>query len=389
MRHGTTFAALAGLALGLVAPPSLLAAQTVRAGAERIESTPTSTSGAGWLGIRSTMTVEFDVVGAASTATRLRIDDVYHGGPAWQAGLRSGDVVVEFNGQPVRLERFQSLAARLLPGDPVSLTVLRDGRPLRVALEAARRPGVEVLAPRQIQEALDSTRRVFLSRLDSVNARLSTVGAGPRVELRRIEADSIRAVEVRSDDEARRLAIRTSDGVFEWITEASPADSLAPRSFTAWVFRTEGDSVEVGSATRGDSIRLVARVSPTGPDRPVRSGATPMAVAVGPSDEVSTPVRPLAPYLAGMNRVAGAEFTPLVGDLATYFQVDDGLLVTDVAEGTPAAAAGLVPGDVIVAARTRPVGSIDQLRAALSLRDGPVTLSVVRRGRRVEVRLPH
>ncbi|MEQ9570173.1 MAG: PDZ domain-containing protein, partial [Longimicrobiales bacterium] len=374
MRIGTTFAALTGLTglalgIGVAVPP--LTAQTVRTAVER--AGPLPAPGAGWLGIRSTMTVQFDVGGGTSTATRLRIDDVYQGGPAWQAGLRSGDLVIEFNGQPLRMDRFQSLASRLLPGDPVSLTVLRDGRPLQVALEAAPRPGVEVLAPRQIQETLDSTRRVFVTRLDSVADRLATVGSGARVELRRIEADSIETVEVRAEAGGRRVAIRTSDGVFEWMADPPPGDSLAPRSFSTWVFRTRGDTLHARHPIRGDSIRVV-----TGglPDLPTPPPAPSIAIAVGPSDEVTAPVRPLAPYLAGMNRVAGAEFTPLVGDLATYFQADHGLLVTDVAESTPAAAAGLVPGDVIVAARSRPVASIDQLRAALSLRDGPITLSV-------------
>jgi serine protease Do len=43
----------------------------------------------------------------------------------------------------------------------------------------------------------------------------------------------------------------------------------------------------------------------------------------------------------------------------------DGLLVREVQDGGPAAAAGVEPGDLIVAAGGRPVASIDDLHAAL------------------------
>lgn len=393
MRYSLALAALTGLILGAGAAPPPVAAQTVRAGAVRVQPAPEP--GAGWLGIRSTVTVSFDMAAGQSTAPHLRVDDVYQGGPAWRAGLRAGDVVVGMNGRPLHMERFQSLAARLLPGDPVSLTVLRAGRELEFSVEASRRPGVEVLAPRQIQETLDATRQVFLTRLDSVHVALSADVSAPRVELRRIEADSIRTVERMAEGGRRHLTIQTGDGVFEWIIASSDDQALAPRSFTAWTFRQGDGVVEVWPSMEGDSLRVVARLAqppvhapaPTTAPRP-ESPPFPIVV-VGPVDDgTTTPVRPLAPYLAGMNRVAGAEFTPLVGDLATYFQATDGLLVTDVADGTPAWAAGLVPGDVIVEARGRAVATIHQLRAALSLRDGAATLGIVRRGRRVELRLP-
>jgi regulator of sigma E protease len=57
-----------------------------------------------------------------------------------------------------------------------------------------------------------------------------------------------------------------------------------------------------------------------------------------------------------------------------------------VESGTPAAAAGLQPGDRIVAVNGRPTGSFDAASHLIrSSRGGPVTLSVFRDGRRVAV----
>jgi S1-C subfamily serine protease len=58
----------------------------------------------------------------------------------------------------------------------------------------------------------------------------------------------------------------------------------------------------------------------------------------------------------------------------------DGLLVRNLEDGGPAAAAGIAPGDLIVTAGGRPVGSVDDLYAALDgLADGAgLTLGLVR-----------
>ncbi len=57
----------------------------------------------------------------------------------------------------------------------------------------------------------------------------------------------------------------------------------------------------------------------------------------------------------------------------------DGLLIHEVTEGSPAARAGLAPGDLIVAAAGQPVAAVGDLFDALqAARGGPVELNVVR-----------
>jgi predicted metalloprotease with PDZ domain len=65
------------------------------------------------------------------------IAGVVPGGPADQAGLKPGDVVVEVAGQPVQNRREMGRALPFLsPGSRVPMTVRRDDRELGVVLEA-------------------------------------------------------------------------------------------------------------------------------------------------------------------------------------------------------------------------------------------------------------
>jgi S1-C subfamily serine protease len=99
------------------------------------------------------------------------------------------------------------------------------------------------------------------------------------------------------------------------------------------------------------------------------------------------PFRPLTPYLLGSNRVAGAELVDLRPGLAEYFRVEAGVLVVDVAPGTPMATAGIQPGDVIVNLDRVPVRTVDALRMGISRADDTLSVTLIRRGSSVEVLL--
>ena len=71
----------------------------------------------------------------------MRFADVRPGSPAAKAGLRAGDVMVQFAGREIRnLEDFTYMLRTHKPGETVEVTVLRDGKPLaaRVTLEVRR-----------------------------------------------------------------------------------------------------------------------------------------------------------------------------------------------------------------------------------------------------------
>jgi predicted metalloprotease with PDZ domain len=69
-----------------------------------------------------------------------RVHDVSPGGPAAEAGMRSGDVIVSVNGTDVKVEHPAAEVARLMrsvePNAKVKIHVLRDGKPLDFELTA-------------------------------------------------------------------------------------------------------------------------------------------------------------------------------------------------------------------------------------------------------------
>jgi hypothetical protein len=86
---------------------------------------------------------------------------------------------------------------------------------------------------------------------------------------------------------------------------------------------------------------------------------------------------PLTPYALGQNLAAGAEVVDLKPELADYFQVGGGVLVVDVLPRTPAALAGIRPGDVITRVGDVNIRSLPELRLGLA--------TVVRRGETLQL----
>jgi serine protease Do len=72
----------------------------------------------------------------AKTATGALIEAVEEGSPAEKAGLKKGDVVVEFDGERVRsVRQFTRLVSETPAGRQVAVAVMRDGRRMSVNVE--------------------------------------------------------------------------------------------------------------------------------------------------------------------------------------------------------------------------------------------------------------
>jgi serine protease Do len=99
-------------------------------------------------------------------------------------------------------------------------------------------------------------------------------------------------------------------------------------------------------------------------------------------DEVRRVFRSRGPRL-------GIRYHELSDQLAAYFKVDDGVLVSSVDEGSPAAKAGLKAGDVIVKLDGKAVGDASDLGGAVARLEAgtPATITVQRDGRPLDLKV--
>lgn len=114
----------------------------------------------------------------------------------------------------------------------------------------------------------------------------------------------------------------------------------------------------------GDQLNLL--VARSGVERQVTVLAAPRPrVPAGAQSQERMRWGERPPAMVGMRAVAGAEFRGLDPALARYFGVERGILVLAVAEGTPAQASGLEPGDVVKGVNGEPIQTVGELRRIL------------------------
>ena len=99
----------------------------------------------GWLGVViQDLTDELGESFGVRERHGVLVADVVKGGPADTAGMRAGDVIVEFARAPVKeVPDLQRHAADAAPGKPVQLVVVRDGARVPVTVTVAEMPAEE------------------------------------------------------------------------------------------------------------------------------------------------------------------------------------------------------------------------------------------------------
>ncbi|MGH7393270.1 MAG: Do family serine endopeptidase [Candidatus Rokuibacteriota bacterium] len=102
----------------------------------------------GWLGIAiQDVTDELSSSFGVREREGVLVADVMRGGPAESAGIRPGDVIVEFGGAPVKeVPDLQRQAAGAAPGQRVGLVVVRDGTRVPLTVAVGEMPGEEPTA---------------------------------------------------------------------------------------------------------------------------------------------------------------------------------------------------------------------------------------------------
>ncbi|HEU0301870.1 MAG TPA: PDZ domain-containing protein [Longimicrobium sp.] len=299
--------------------------------------------------------ISFDT-GDGDDVDGVRIIEVRRGGPADEAGIREGDVVIRLNGSSA-IEAFRTLPATLEEGDSVRLRIRRGGDERDVVVVAERRPGTRFGFVRPgpgerpmiffDRDSMEFPLEALTMRIDSLHTRLLHLDSG----MVRVQLDSL----VHLFNDSARVFIQRMPNV---------------------ELRLEGPELE--------ALRLEGRLE--GLDEELEAQLFRL-------DELGGELEGLGeqPFFMELGRraAAGAELAEMNEGLGRYFDgLTEGALVIEVAPNTPAARAGLQPGDVILRAGGREVdGPEDVRRALMAAEDGEVVLEVQRQGRRRELTL--
>jgi serine protease Do len=160
----------------------------------------------GWLGVgiqRLTpdLAASFGYEGRGGVLVTEVNDDT----PASRAGMRSGDIVVSFDGKPVEsMERFRADVAATRPGRRVEFEVFRDGRRVDLQVEIGELDANVVVARSEEGEALDL----------GIQARELTPRAARELGLDE-GAHGVVITEVRPFSAAARAGLRRGDVIEE------------------------------------------------------------------------------------------------------------------------------------------------------------------------------
>jgi len=117
----------------------------------------------GFLGVRP-QDIDSDLAAALGLddAKGVILPEVTKGSAADKAGVKKGDIVLEFDGKPVENDvDFRRRVAMKKPGSEVEMVVLRDGKRKTLTVELGERPSTEELAAEsgqpQVQKQLGLT----------------------------------------------------------------------------------------------------------------------------------------------------------------------------------------------------------------------------------------
>ena len=206
----------------------------------------------GWLGVQiQPLTPELRESLNLSAAGGALVAGVVKGDPAEKAGVKAGDVVVEFDGRPVRSDRdLVSIVGNTPVGRKVSVKLVRDGKNLTLEVKVAKRSDEkdEVAAEDEDGPSLKETGKARIG----VQVQDVTKDLAERLGLD--DAAGALVTEVGDGTPAARAGIERGDVILE--VNRKPVESAA--AFTKAVRASEPGRSVLLLVRSGRGTRFVA-----------------------------------------------------------------------------------------------------------------------------------
>jgi membrane-associated protease RseP (regulator of RpoE activity) len=326
----------------------------------------------GWLGISYDEVIQQNGGQRTSTVT---ITQVMKDSPAEKAGVQVGDTVVRVNDLRASTELMQSLGASVDVGDVVRIVVRRDGREHTLPITVAKRPPQEYTYVQPGQTRMfrfdpDSVRGMMRLFADSMYAGLDTM----HMRVFRYDTTGFKWGADTMFFRAMPYGFG-ADSLRKWLPAKVFGDStlFLPGGGGTFIF---GDSLQRRIVMRGDSVFGLGRIRADSLLRALPK--MDMMIDVNPGEWHTSDM--VFGYGRTQSAFAGAELVDLNPDLGEYFGAKSGLLVLRVPAGSPAARAGLEPGDIVTRVDGAGVSSMAQLRRNVERvkRGAPIKLEIVR-----------
>jgi len=205
--------------------------------------------------------------------------------------------------------------------------------------------------------------------LDALRVQIEEVSRLQMEEIRRIqESSQAQMAALREALDAERSRIAEAQRALTEAERALAAAQGGGASPTAAQLRERSMQAATSGTVAGAVQRMVvegygaqAREWAAGATTPVRL----MEVEFNEAFRARNPGAVSFITSAVGDNLAGAKLLTLNPALAAYFEVEQGVLITEVAEGTQAAQSGIRPGDVIVAVADTEVADIEQFGGAI------------------------
>ncbi len=165
----------------------------------------------GWLGVTiQELTAELSSKFGADNANGALVGDVVKGGPAEKAGIRRGDIIIEYDGKKVKdVGNLRNMVAESAVGATVPVTIVREGKEYSLRVVIAKLPA-EVAEAAPAEERGDSASE-GLAGLSVVEL---TKEIGRQLGLRKEERGVV-VVRVEAGSSSEEAGIRKGDVIQE------------------------------------------------------------------------------------------------------------------------------------------------------------------------------